>query len=140
VARQVRRSDVVKVSSEDLSWLYPGEHFTEVAARWLASGPALVVVTLGGDGGYGLSRTAEVTRPAARVPVVDTVGAGDAFTAGLLDGLRRADLLGGDRRDRLASVDADALANVLDFAIRVASLTCARPGADPPTRAELAQS
>jgi fructokinase len=140
VERQVSRSDVVKASAPDLAWLYPGEPCQQVAARWLATGPALVVVTLGSDGGYGLSSIAEVSRPAVPVAVVDTVGAGDAFMAGLLDGLRRADLLGGARRGRLAEVDADTLTGLLDFAIRVAGLTCGRPGADPPSRTELAQS
>ncbi|HEX2416848.1 MAG TPA: carbohydrate kinase [Micromonosporaceae bacterium] len=138
--RQVSRSDVVKASTEDLAWLYPGEPPDRVAARWLAAGLALVVVTLGSEGGYGLSRAAEVTRPAVPVTVVDTVGAGDAFTAGLLDGLSRLGLLGGDQRGRLAAVDAGTLAALLDFAIRVAGLTCGRSGADPPTRDELAQS
>jgi fructokinase len=131
---------VVKASTEDLAWLYPGEPPDRVAARWLAAGLALVVVTLGSEGGYGLSRAAEVTRPAVPVTVVDTVGAGDAFTAGLLDGLSRLGLLGGDQRGRLAAVDAGTLAALLDFAIRVAGLTCGRSGADPPTRDELAQS
>jgi fructokinase len=69
--------------------------------------------------------------------VADTVGAGDAFTAGLLDGLRRADLLGGHQRDRLGHLDRDALRDLLDAANLVAALTCARPGANPPTSAEV---
>lgn len=139
VERQVALSDLVKVSAEDLRWLYPGQPSQQVAADWLRRGPALVVVTLGGDGAYAVSQTGEVTRPAIPVSVVDTVGAGDAFTAGLLDELLRSDLLGADRLARLAGLDSDTLATLLDFAIRVAGITCARPGADPPTRAELDQ-
>ncbi|MGH3663993.1 MAG: carbohydrate kinase family protein [Micromonosporaceae bacterium] len=137
VESQVGLSDVVKVSSEDLAWLYPGELVTAVAARWLATGPALVVVTLGPDGAYAVNRVAEVRRPALSVTVADTVGAGDAFTAGLLDGLYRADLLGKSNRDRLSGMDQKALADLLDLASRVAGLTCARPGADPPNRSVL---
>jgi fructokinase len=69
--------------------------------------------------------------------MVDTVGAGDSFTAGLLDGLGHAGLLGGPQCEALAAVDEPTLARVLDEALLVAALTCSRPGADPPTRAEL---
>ena len=65
------------------------------------------------------------------------MGAGDSFTAGLLDGLRRADLLGGSQHDALAAIDEPTLTGVLDEAGRVAAITCSRPGADLPTRAEL---
>jgi fructokinase len=71
------------------------------------------------------------------VRVVDTVGAGDAFTAGLLSALGRADLLGVARRTALPAIDDATLADVLTFAARVAAVTCGRRGADPPTLAEL---
>lgn len=137
VERQVGLSDIVKVSSEDLQWLYPGEDPGDVARAWIAHGATLVVVTLGGDGAYGVTRHATAARAAAPVTVVDTVGAGDAFTAGLLDALRGADLLGGARHARLAAITSSELADILDFAIEVAGVTCGRPGADPPTRAEV---
>jgi fructokinase len=72
------------------------------------------------------------------VRVVDTVGAGDAFTAGLLDALHRIDVLGGAHRTRLATIDTASLTQVIDFATLVAAMTCGRRGADSPTRAELA--
>jgi fructokinase len=89
----VAMSDVVKLSDEDLRWLYPDRSDEEVAA-WLASGPALVVVTRGGAGVYAVSARLELRRDAVPIDLVDTVGAGDSFTSGLLDGLRRADLVG----------------------------------------------
>ena len=91
----VAMSDVVKVSDEDLRWLYPDRRDEEVAQDWLASGPALVVVTRGGAGVYAVSAGLELRRAAVPIDLVDTVGAGDSFTSGLLDGLHRADL---DRR------------------------------------------
>jgi fructokinase len=130
-------SDVVKVSDEDLGWLYAGERDEDVARRWLATGPVLVVVTRGGQGVYAVSRRREVSRPALPIDLVDTVGAGDSFTSGLLDGLRRANLIGGERRDALASTDEATLVSILDRAAQVAAITCSRPGADPPTRAEV---
>lgn len=129
--------DVVKVSDEDLRWLYPGERDEDVAHRWLALGPAIVVVTRGAEGTFAVSKGVEVSRPAVDIDLVDTVGAGDSFTAGLLDGLHRADLIGGSRRDTLADVDKATLESILDEAALIAGITCSRPGADPPTRAEL---
>jgi fructokinase len=133
----VTLSDVVKVSDEDLAWLYPGRNDEEIAREWLESGPALVIVTRGGAGVYALSANVELRRGAVPIDLVDTVGAGDSFTSGLLDGLQRADLLGAARRDALAAIDHATLASVTEEAAMIAAITCSRPGADPPTRAEL---
>jgi fructokinase len=137
IERLVTLSDVVKVSDEDLAWLYPGRNDEEIAREWLESGPALVVVTRGGAGVYALSANVELRRGAVPIDLVDTVGAGDSFTSGLLDGLQRADLLGAARRDALAAIDHATLASVTEEAAMIAAITCSRPGADPPTRAEL---
>ena len=136
----VSLSDIAKVSEEDLGWLHPGEAYEEVARRWLALGPALVVVTRGGDGVYARTRSYELRRPGVPVEVVDTVGAGDAFTAGLLDALAGAGRLGPAQTDQLAQVPLDELEAALAAADTVAALTCARPGADPPTRAALREA
>ncbi|WP_448073623.1 carbohydrate kinase family protein [Georgenia yuyongxinii] len=137
IERLVALSDVVKVSDEDLRWLYPGRRDEEVARAWLSSGPAVVVITRGGAGVYAVTRFVEVRRPAIPIDLVDTVGAGDSFSSGLLDGLRRADLLGGPRREALAQIDHATLLSIVDAAAMVAAITCSRPGADPPTRAEV---
>jgi fructokinase len=133
----VELSDVVKVSDEDLQWLYPDREDEDVAREWLGTGPAVVVVTRGGKGVFAVTGDLEVHRPVMPVDLVDTVGAGDSFTSGLLDGLRRADLIGGPRREALAAIDEASLISVLDEASLIAAITCSRPGADPPTRAEL---
>jgi fructokinase len=133
----VALSDVVKASDEDLHWLYPETSDEDVAHKWLASGPALVIVTLGGDGVFAVTPSHEIRRPAVPVDMVDTVGAGDSFTSGLLDGLGRAGLVGGERRDAMAATDEETLVSILDRAALVAAITCSRPGADPPTRSEL---
>jgi fructokinase len=137
VEHLVALSDVVKVSDEDLRWLYPERADEDVARDWLASGPALVVVTRGGAGVHAVSAKLKLERPAAAIDLVDTVGAGDSFTSGLLDGLHRADLVGGARRDALEEIDEATLVSVLDAAAMIAAITCSRPGADPPTRDEV---
>jgi fructokinase len=137
IERLVTLSDVVKVSDEDLRWLYPDRSDEEVAQDWLALGPALVVVTRGGAGVYSVAADLELRRDAVPIDLVDTVGAGDSFTSGLLDGLHRADLVGAARRDALAGIDRATLESVVEEAALIAAITCSRPGADPPTRAEL---
>jgi len=88
VERQLRQVNVAKASAEDLAWLYPDQPVRDVARRWQRIGPDLVVVTLGGDGAFGMTRDgSELTVPPMPAEVVDTIGAGDAFSAGLIDAM-----------------------------------------------------
>lgn len=135
VERGIALADVVKASAEDVEWLRPGAAAEAVAADWLAAGAALVVVTDGPDGATAFTAGAPpLHRPGRTVAVVDTVGAGDAFTAGLLAALAERGLT---TADGLRGAGPDALAPVIDAAVTVSALTCTRAGADPPTRAEL---
>ncbi|MBE1876138.1 carbohydrate kinase family protein [Myceligenerans pegani] len=145
----VALSDVVKVSDEDLGWLYPGQDPVEAARAWRAGaaggaarapgqeGPALVVVTRGGDGAVALTAGGEVEVKAPAARVVDTVGAGDSFMGALIDGLWGHDLLGAARRDALRAIGPDTLSAILEQCVAVAAITVSRAGANPPRRAEL---
>ncbi len=135
--RIVALSDVVKVSDEDLAWLAPGEDAVKVAEHWLSTGPAIVIVTLGGGGSIGLLAAGRIDVPAPAIDVVDTVGAGDSFMSGLLDHLAGADLLGAGRRQSLRGLATEQAEAMLQHAARVAAITCSRAGANPPTRSEL---
>lgn len=130
----VELSDVVKVSSEDLEWLFPGTTPADVARRWLRLGPAMVVVTLGEGGAYAAGPRAAVEIAASPTEVVDTIGAGDSFMAGLLAALCDRDLMGRAHADQLRALDAWQLCEVLQFAAACAAVTVSRPGADPPRR------
>ena len=134
-------ADIVKVSAEDLAWLEP-EKSSDPASldaavqRWAGLGPALTLLT---DGGEPL-RVGRARPPVQRyrprpVTVADTVGAGDSLAAGLLSGLLAA---GVTTRPELDALDDALLSSVLEDAMLVAALTCTRTGADPPTAAELA--
>jgi fructokinase len=124
--RVLATAHVVKASGDDLAWLYPEVRLLDGARALLAQGPSVALITLGGDGALvvGSEGATEITAPV--VQIVDTIGAGDAFSAGFLAWwLHR----GNDREQlqRLPEV-ADAAA----FACMVASKACERPGADPP--------
>ena len=138
VEHLVRVADVVKVSDEDLAWLQPGVAPAEIAETWSRSGPAIVVVTHGGEGAFAVtSAGARLSVAAPRVTVADTVGAGDSFMGGLIDGLWSAGLLGAGRRDALHDVDAATVESVLTRCARIAAITVSRSGANPPSLAEL---
>ncbi len=132
--RLVALATVVKVSAADLEWLYPGASAEAIAVRWRDSGPALIAVTRGTDGAVALTGTTRAAVPGNRVDVVDTVGAGDTFQAGLLARLAEFGRLG---RDSVSTLTEAELADALSFAGRAAAITCSRAGADPPRRAEL---
>ncbi|WP_024818901.1 carbohydrate kinase family protein [Arthrobacter sp. 31Y] len=139
--RFVVLSDVVKASDEDLEWLYPGVDPVESARRWLSlggeEGPALVVVTRGSRGPWGITRAGETQIAAPTVNVVDTVGAGDSFMAGLLSAIVDHGLDGAQNRSDLRAMPVETLAAIMDHATRAAAVTVSRAGANPPTRAEL---
>ena len=136
----VERSDIIKVSDEDLLWIDPNHDPERTARAWLASGPALVALTMGDRGSVAFCAAGEARVPARPVQVVDTVGAGDAFTVGLLDALWGLGLLGANRRADLGRIGLDALTAALQSASLSSALTIARAGADLPDRAALDQS
>ncbi|MFC0451748.1 carbohydrate kinase family protein [Rhodococcus jostii] len=130
-------SDIVKVSDEDLRWYDPDRDPVDIARDWLSRGPAMVAVTKGGEGAFAVCAAGLVEVAARAVEVVDTVGAGDAFMAGLLDGFWSHGFLGAESRAALHRIDPEELRNVLDNAVLTSGLTVARPGADLPTRETL---
>ncbi|MEU3338679.1 carbohydrate kinase family protein [Streptomyces sp. NPDC002144] len=131
VERSVGVAHIVKASREDVEWLYPDAPIERIAARWLDLGALLVVITDGPDGAHAFHAGAgSFSRAGRKVAVVDTVGAGDAFTAGLLGALLRRGL---HTPHSLAAAAAASLAAAVDDAVLVSALTCERMGADPPT-------
>ena len=128
-------ADIVKISAADLDWLMPGAAHDDVAGSWLEGRASLVVITRGADGVMGWTRRGQAQARAIPTTVIDTVGAGDSFTAGLLAGLHDREVLTpaglGDLSDMM-------LHEVLALGQQVASMTCSRRGADAPWRDELA--
>ncbi|MFC3495896.1 carbohydrate kinase family protein [Glycomyces rhizosphaerae] len=125
--RLVGLATLVRVSERDLAQLYPDTAVDEIARKWLEAGPELVVVTLGDAGSVAFHRNHVTEMPAPPVDVVDRVGAGDAFTSGLLGWLTSA---GWMRLDRLSAWGNQAvIAAALRYASQIAAQACTVPGA-----------
>jgi fructokinase len=132
--RMVAMADIVKLSDEDLAWFGEAGSVEQIAGRWLGLGPKLILLTRGGDGATGYTSRHTVHVPTRRVDVVDTVGAGDTFNAGLLAGLDRAGLL---NKTSLRDIGEDDLLPALELAAKVAAITVSRAGANPPFANEI---
>jgi fructokinase len=128
VERWVAISAVVKVSDDDLAWLYPGQQYADVAKRWINDGAALVVVTRGADGLVGFTADGSVEVPGVKVDVADTVGAGDTVGAIIVEAMIEEGIL---------NLTGDTLKAVLNRAAVAAGITCSRKGAQPPYKHEL---
>jgi fructokinase len=127
VEKWVSVASVVKLSDEDLYWLY-GDDEAGVVKRWLGDGVSAVVVTRGASGLRGYVGDVVIDAPAVSVDLVDTIGAGDTIGAVVVEGVVKYGLAGLG-----ANLDA-----VLRRAALAASITCSRAGANPPWARELA--
>jgi fructokinase len=135
IAHWCTLADILRLSADDLALLSPGTAAEAACDAWHELGVPLVVLTLGEHGALASLHGERVTVEAVRTRVVDTVGAGDAFTAGLLHRFSSEDRLGG----RLTGLTLDQVADACRFAARVAALTCAVAGANPPWPDRLAR-
>jgi fructokinase len=125
VERWIDIASVVKLSEDDLDWLYGNE---SVVHTWLERGVSVVVVTRADKGMTAIGNGFSVDAPAVPVTVVDTVGAGDTIGAVLVEGLLKYGL---------SNLNGGSLSTVLERAAKAAAITCSRAGANPPWREEL---
>ena len=134
IDRMMEAADIIKLSDEDLHWFEGEGDLPDLARGLVAKGAKLVCITEGADGVTGYSAEHEVFVPSERADVVDTVGAGDTFNAGLLAGLDRA---GNLTKAKIAGLSAEDIRSALHLGVRAAAVTVSRAGANPPTAAEL---
>jgi fructokinase len=121
-------SAVIKVSDDDVAWLFPGQSIDDVASRWISDGVFLVVVTRGANGLVGFTADGRVEVPGVKVDVVDTVGAGDTVGAIVVEAMVAHGLI---------ELRGEVLRSVLARAAAAAAITCSRQGAQPPYKHEL---
>lgn len=134
IDRMMGAADIVKLSDEDLHWLRGAGDLDRLAAGIVEMGPKLVCITEGAKGVTGYTRDGAIFAPATQATVVDTVGAGDTFNAGLLAALWEAGALS---KDRLDGLEPETLRAALSLGGRCAAITVGRAGANPPWKAEL---
>ena len=121
-------SSVIKVSDDDVAWLFPDQSLDDVAERWVRDGAALVVITRGSQGLIGFTADGAVEVPGVKVEVADTVGAGDTVGAIIVEAMVEKGIM---------ALTGDVLQDVLHRAAKAAAITCSRPGANPPYKHEL---
>ncbi|MFM1905602.1 MAG: hypothetical protein RIT32_398 [Actinomycetota bacterium] len=128
-------ADVIKASDDDLKFLYPDLTWREAVAEiFSGSGVSLFAVTAGATGAHLVTKEVSVSAAAPHVSVIDTVGAGDTFSAGLISKLAASDLI---QRNQLQNASAAQLQSALEFAVAASALSCTKPGAQSPTKAEV---
>ena len=134
IRRMAAMADIVKFSDEDLAWFGLEGDEDALARHWLHHGARLVVVTRGAEGAVGYTAGHKVTVPSERVAVVDTVGAGDTFDAGVLASLKMQNLL---TKQQVAKLSEEQIAKALALGARAAAVTVSRAGANPPWAKEI---
>jgi len=128
VEKWVAISSAVKVSDEDLNWLYPGKAIDEIVKNWLEEGVQIVVVTLGDKGITAYQENEQLSVDAVKVVAADTVGAGDTVGAVLVEAIVNKGL------DKLTG---GVLKTMLNRAAKAAAITVSRTGANPPSKEEI---
>jgi fructokinase len=121
-------SSVIKVSDDDVEWLYPDESLESVVQRWINDGAALVVITRGINGLLGVTADGSVEVPGVKIEVADTVGAGDTVGAIVVEAMIEKGIL---------NLTDEVLKATLHRAAVAAGITCSRKGAQPPYKHEL---
>jgi fructokinase len=134
IQRMIAVCDIVKVSDQDLAWIEPDLDEEDVVQKWLAGATSLVLITRGDEGSEAYTKSGMIKASVIPSNVVDTIGAGDSFNAGILSGLRESGLL---NKSALANAEASNLRPALKRATKVAAITVSRVGADPPWKSEL---
>jgi fructokinase len=140
LTRLMASCGVVKVSDEDLDWLYPGIAPTAIARTWIELGAGLVVITAGARGSFAVHAAGEVHVASSTTPVIDTVGAGDSYMSGLIDAMTTTGLVTSGSADPAAGVRGLSLSDLRSYMHHAnisAAITVGRAGAEPPTRDEL---
>jgi fructokinase len=134
IGRMIAAADIVKLSDEDLRWLYGDAPADELVRPILAKGPKVVFITEGAKGARAVTATQDRFTSATKVTVADTVGAGDTFNAGVLAALHRQGSL---TKAGVAALPGSTLDAALSLGTRAAAITVSRPGANPPWSREL---
>lgn len=137
LSRMMAAADIVKLSDEDLIWLEGDGDISALAQGLIARGTKLVFITEGATGAHCFTATTSYFEPSRKVEVVDTVGAGDTFNAGVLAALH---LAGAVSKAAVAQADEALIRSALTLGASAAAVTVSRAGANPPWAEELTEA
>lgn len=128
-------SHIVKASNEDFEWIFETNNFKDCAKNLIDNGTAIVIITSGKNGAWVItSDKNEIEIPAQNIQVIDTIGAGDTFSAAFLAQLTNQDVI---TLQKLKTLEKTALEVMLNNCAHAAGITCSRQGANPPFRSEV---
>lgn len=136
ILRMIAMSDIVKVSDEDLIWIYPDMDLEAAVKQIVELGASIVLLTKGAEGVTAFKADKKFDVASEKVEVIDTIGAGDTFNAGLLSGLKKIGCL---NKNALKTIDQEKLSSAIKLANKVAAITVSRAGANPPWADELSK-
>lgn len=137
--KSIELASIVKVSDEDLAYLYPDKDVHKVAQDFATKGSKHIILTLGRQGSVWYAPDLEpISMPIIDLPVADTVGAGDTFSGSLLSYLHERELFGADgQKPQLKKLSADLIKDALRWATAASAINCTRKGCCPPTKDEI---
>ena len=127
-------STLIKLSDEDLEWLYPGIPVEEALETLLDSGIALIALTEGKKGARLITKSESIRSPLYDLPVADTIGAGDTFHGAILAYFHEK---GWFDKTTIARLSREELEKLGEYANKAAGINCSRSGANPPTKEEM---
>lgn len=133
IGHLMRNADIIKLSDDDLTWLYPDRPLDVALAECRAQcNAALFILTLGSDGARGFVEAGDIHIAAAKTQtIIDTVGAGDTFMASILCWIVET---GRMTPDDLRATDVASLESALTKAAKAAAFNCEHSGCNPPWR------
>ena len=133
--RLSKLAHIVKASDEDLKWMANSNNYLDLVDSFISNGASLVIVTKGHSGSYLKNKKGfEINMVPAKIEVVDTIGAGDTFSAAFIAQLIKLNVKNvGD----LNELSKDVLTQIMSNCSIASGITCSRQGANPPSRSEV---
>ncbi|WP_419902018.1 carbohydrate kinase family protein [Kiloniella sp.] len=134
IDRMLGMSDIVKISDEDLNWLAPGANIHDFAHQLLEKNSSLVLYTEGAKGATAFTKTVKYFEPGLQVEMIDAIGAGDSFNAGVLASLYQQELL---TKRKLKELSEEQIRSALRQGNKVAAFTVTQTGSNPPWKKQI---
>ena len=128
-------ANIIKLSDEDFSYFYNIERADKIIPKWLSKYKIkFVILTFGNKGSKIYTKDFSIKINSLKIKVNDTVGAGDSYIAGIIAWLYKKNLL---EKNQIEKISKKKWFECLQFASKIAAITCMRDGCNPPSLNEL---